>query len=70
MICLTSKPLYTKKKERNFFTEKELFKKKEEWRIEQQKESILTTFATAIKKDPITSIRKPANELKVYEKKL
>ena len=51
------------------FTEKELFKEKREWRIEQkQKESFLTALATAIKKEPTASIRKHANELKVSEK--
>ena len=57
--------LYTIQR-KNFFTEKELFKEKEEWRIEQ-KEGFLTALAMAIKKDP-TSIRKYTNELKVHEK--
>ena len=34
----------------------------------KQKEGFLAAFAMAIKKDPITSIRKHANELKVHEK--
>ncbi len=39
------------------------------WRVElKHKEGFLTAFAMAIEKDPITSIRKNANELKVHEK--
>ena len=34
----------------------------------KQTEGFLTAFATVIKKDPTTSIRKHANELKVHEK--
>ena len=34
----------------------------------KRKESFLTALATMIKKDPTTSIRKRANELKVREK--
>ena len=34
----------------------------------KRKEGFLTALATAIKKDPITSIRQYANELKVHEK--
>ena len=37
--------------------------------IEQkQKEGFLTALAAAITKDPTTSIRKHANELKIHEK--
>ena len=41
-----------------------------EWRIEQKKrkEGFLTALATAIKKDPTTSIRRHTNKLKVQEK--
>ena len=34
----------------------------------KRKEGFLTAFATVIKNDPIMSIRKHANELKVHEK--
>ena len=34
----------------------------------KQKEDLLTALVKAIKKDPTTSIRKHANELKVHEK--
>ena len=39
----------------------------EDW-TKKQKEGFLTALATTIKKDPITSIRKYANELEVHEK--
>ena len=55
--------------QRKNFTEKELLKEKEESMIEQKtKEGFLTALATAIKKDPTTSIRKHANELKSMRK--
>ena len=62
-LCLP----YTKQE--RYFTEKEIFKKKRGWRglNQKQKESFLTAFATAIKKDTTTSIRKYAYELKVHE---
>ena len=60
-LCLP----YTK--QRKFFTEKELFKEKWEWRIEQ-KEGFLTALAIVIKKDLTMSIIKHANRLKVHEK--
>ena len=42
---------------------------KEGWGTEQnQKKGFLTALATVIKKDPQTSIKKQANELKVHEK--
>ena len=46
------------------FKEKELFKEKGEWRIEQKKkkEGFLTALAMAIEKDTTMSIRKYANE--------
>ena len=56
LLCLS----YTK--QRKTFTAKELFNENREWRIEPKNEK------KAIKKDPATSIRKNANELKVYEK--
>ena len=53
-----------------FFTEKDLFNEKGEWRSEKKtrKEGFLTAPATAIKKDPTISIRKQANELKIHQK--
>ena len=39
----------------------------EDW-TENKKKAFLTVLAKAIKKDPTTSIRKHANELKVHEK--
>ena len=52
-----------------FFTEKQFFKEKGEWRIKQKrKEGFLTVLTTAIKKEPITSIKKHASELEVHEK--
>ena len=52
-------------KAKKCFTEKELSKKKEEWRTEQKKrkEVFLTALTTTINKDLTTSIRKDANEL-------
>ena len=44
-------------------------KKKGSGRLnKKQKEGFLTAFASVIKKDPKTSIRKHVNELKVHEK--
>ena len=60
--------LSTVYKAKKIFLEKELFKEKEEWRIEQKQKGFLTTLSMAITKDPTTSIRKRANELKVHEK--
>ena len=76
MICLTPKPnqsffVYRIQSKANFFlTEKELFKKNWEWRIEQKRKEgyFLNAFATAIKKDPSTSIRKHVNEVNIHEK--
>ena len=74
MICLTSKPswsffVYFIQSKEEFFSEKELFKEKGEWTIEQKhKEGFLTALTMVIKKDPTTSIRKHANEFKVHEK--
>ena len=51
------------------FTGKELFKEKPKLRIGQKtKKGFLTALATAIIKDPITSIRKHPDESKVHEK--
>ena len=36
--------------------------------MEQKTKGFLTVLATVIKKDPTTSIRKHADELKVHEK--
>ena len=61
--------VYRIQSKENIFTEKEHFKKKWKWRIEQKtKRSLLTALAMVIKKDSTTSIGKYANELKVYEK--
>ena len=52
-LCLP----YTKQK--IVFTEKDLFKEKGKWLTEQKlREGFLTAFATVIKKDPTTPIRK------------
>ena len=55
-------PIQSKEK---FFAEKELFKEKGKWRIEQKNEKkvFLTALAIAIKKDPTTSIRKHTDGL-------
>ena len=64
-LCL----LYTKQRKTFFFTEKELFKEKGEWRIEPKTtRKFLTALATAIKKETTTSIRKHANKEKFHEK--
>ena len=56
-------------KQRKEFTEKELFREKWEWRIEQKKrkEDFLTALVTAIK-DTTASIKKHTCELKLHEK--
>ena len=52
-----------------FFTEKELLRKRESGGlIKKRKEGFLTAVASVIKKDPTTSIKKHANELKVHKK--
>ena len=62
-LCLP----YTK--QRHFLQKKELSKEKREWWVEKKKkEGFLIALATGIKKEPTESIRKPANEWKVYEK--
>ena len=38
----------------------------EDWKKKKRKEGVLTALATAIKKDPTTSIRKHTNKLKVH----
>ena len=76
MICLTPKPsesffIYCIQIKKKFFTEKVLFKEKEELRIEQKNKNknkrrlFLTVLASSIKKDPTSSLRKYINELKV-----
>ena len=70
MICLMLKPsqsffVYHIQSKEKCFIEKELFKEKGVRRIEQKMKIALTT---AIKKEPTTSIRKHANELKVQKK--
>ena len=51
------------------FTPKGLFKEKGKWRFEQKmKRLVFTVRTTVIKKDPTTSIRKHANEVKVHKK--
>ena len=75
-ICLTPKPsqnffVNCIQGKHNFFPKKSIFKGRGEWRIEpknEKKKGFLTAHAMAIKKDPTTSIRKHANELKVHEK--
>ena len=58
------------KKQRFFFLQKNSFLRKRGSKglNTKQKEGFLTALATAIQKDPITSIRKHANEQKVLEK--
>ena len=52
-----------------FFTEKELFKEKgSEGFNKKRKEGFLTALTTVNRKEPATTIRKHANELKVSEK--
>ena len=62
MIYLILKPspsffVYHIQNKENCFTEKELFKVKEKWRI-RWKWGFLTALSTAIKNDPKTSIKK------------
>ena len=74
MSCLTPKPSQSffvyriQNKEKNL-QEKSFLKK---WGSgilkKKRKEDLLTAPATAMKKDPTTSIRKLANELKVHKK--
>ena len=49
-LCLP----YTKQRKFFFFTEKEVFKEKGEWKIEQKMKRVffVTVFTTAIKKEP------------------
>ena len=74
MICLTPKPnqsffVYRIQNKKENFHRKRALKKR--WggglNKKQRKEGFLTALATAIKRDPITSRRKHANELKVFE---
>ena len=75
MICLTPKLSQSffvyriQNKEIFFLLKKSFLRKGRSWVLnKKQKEGFLTVLTTAIKKDPTTSIRKCANELKVYEK--
>ena len=75
MICLTLKPsqsffVYHIQSKEKLFTEKEFFKEKGEGGglNKKQKQGFLTALTAMIKKDPIKSIRKSANELKVHKK--
>ena len=57
---------YTKQRKLfSFFYRKRAFK---EGLNKKRKEGFLTALTSVIKKDPTTSIRKHANELKVHEK--
>ena len=72
LICAETKPNflclpYTQQKI-FFFTEKDLYKEKEEWRTEQKTERRLFNCTHNGDKDPTMSIKKHANELKVHEK--
>ena len=54
---------------KEFFLLNKSFLREDRWGLNnQRKEGLLTAFATAIKKDPTTSLRKHANELEVDEK--
>ena len=74
MICLKPKPsqsffVYRIQSKDFFFTERQVFKKKWSGGLnKKRKEGYKTALATVIKKDPITSIRKRANKLKVQKK--
>ena len=74
MICLTPKPsqsfFFNCIQSKVFFlNKKSVLKKSGSRRLnKKQKEGFLSALSTAIKKDPTTSIRKYANELKVHEK--
>ena len=64
-LCLP----YTKQRKIFFFTDKELFKEKWDGALNRKrKEGFLTILSTAMKKEPTTSIRKHANELRANEK--
>ena len=57
------------KAKKNFSQKKSFLRKSGSGGLnKKRKESFLTALATAIKRDPTTSIRKHANELKVHEK--
>ena len=74
MICLTPKPsqsffVYRLQSKKNFLVKKSFLRKRGSRGLnKKQKECFLTAFVTAIKKDPTTSIKKQANELKDHEK--
>ena len=56
-------------RENFFYKKKSNFRKRNGGLNKKRKEGFLTAFTTAIKKEPTTSIRKHANELRVYEKR-
>ena len=62
-ICLT----YTKQK-KNFYRKKSFLRKRRSGRSNKKREEIFSTALATAKKDPITLIRKHANELKVHKK--
>ena len=73
MICLTPESnqsffVYRIQSKEKLLTEKELFKEKVDQEDKKRKEGFLIAVATAIKKDPTSTIRKHSNELKIYEK--
>ena len=59
---------YTKQRKKNLQKISFLRKSGSGRSNKKRKEGLLTAIATVIKKDPITSIRKHANELKVHGK--
>ena len=75
MICLMLKPsqsffLHQYKSKEHFLQKKSILRKKGSGGLKEKKwkEGFLTALATAIKKDPSTSIKKHTNDLKVHEK--
>ena len=56
------------KAKKNYFTERVLRKRGKGGLNKKQKEGFLTSLTMGIKKDPTMSIRKHANELKIYKK--
>ena len=61
-------PVYKAKKKKNYRKRSFLRTRGVEDWTKKRKESFLTALATVIKKDPTTSLRKDANELKVHAK--
>ena len=64
--------LYCIQSKENFLTKKNILRKSESRGLNKKRKvgflTVLTALATVIKKDPITSIKKKANKLKVHEK--